>query len=243
MVWLFFSLFLIFVVRINTCGKARQQCFDTLVERYTSDWIPVLPQLKAQNPAYFNFCFCLMKVKSFNEIITSTQNATSTNTSKWVSFLNLSEANVNVKSEPNRNCNNSLIVVTLTVFFTAIFLVGVGELLLPRMFSIVTLLVIAGGFYAATLGSLYVAANSCPGPTYLQQVDTVRNLIIACACMLVIASVYNGFVLFQRRHPQPQRCCRSIIDYEDENKDKKKRSNNQLSIPLNPTASAASLIP
>ena len=46
--------------------------------------------------------------------------------------------------------------------------------------------------------------------------DTVRNLIIACAAMLVLVTLFDSFVLFQRRHPNEKRRARAIIQYEDE---------------------------
>ncbi len=104
----------------------------------------------------------------------------------------------------------------MAVFFTALFLVIVGEILIPRIFTVFVLLFCALGFYTATLASLYVAQSVCPGATYLQTVDTVRNLIIACGAMLLIALVFDSFVLFQRRKENHKRSLRAIIQYEDE---------------------------
>jgi uncharacterized membrane protein len=129
------------------------------------------------------------KVNSFDEVLTAIPNPNATTNA--VAFSNLTKSNVNINKEPNRNCNTSLLAVTLVVFFTALFLVIVGEILVPRIVSVVILLVCACAFYAGTIASLYVAANACPGATYLETVDTVRNLIIACAAMLFIVMVFD----------------------------------------------------
>jgi hypothetical protein len=157
-----------------------------------------------------------MKIRSFDEVGTLTHPATAANVSRRVSFQNLTQDNVNLPSEPARTCDNSLLVVSLVVFFTALFMVVVGEVLVPRLVSIVTLLVCAAAFYAGTLGTLYAAANACPGAQYLQTVDTVRNLIIACAAMLFIVALFDIFILYQRRNANEKRRLRAIIQYEDE---------------------------
>ncbi len=51
---------------------------------------------------------------------------------------------------------------------------------------------------------------------YLETVDTVRNLIIACAAMLLIVAIFDTFILCQRRHDNKARLGRSCIQYEDE---------------------------
>jgi hypothetical protein len=50
---------------VDQCGAMRLKCFDALIERYTGNFLPVLPQFRALNPVYFQFCYCLMKVCGF----------------------------------------------------------------------------------------------------------------------------------------------------------------------------------
>ncbi len=156
---------------------ARRQCLDALAERYTGKWLPLAPELVALNPAYYQFCFCIIKMNSWDEVETLTHVANSTNISARVKFVNLTQANVKINSEPGRTCDNSLVLVSLVVFFTALFLVLVGEIILPRLVSIVTLLICAGAFYAGTLGSLYVAASACPG-AQVRRIDSVLFLFL-----------------------------------------------------------------
>jgi hypothetical protein len=51
---------------------------------------------------------------------------------------------------------------------------------------------------------------------YLETVDTVRNLIIACAAMLALVALFDSFILYQRRRPNEKRMGRALIQYEDE---------------------------
>lgn len=139
---------------------------------------------------------CAQKVNSFDEVETSTHPATASNVSRRVNFFNLTERDVNISKEPNRNCNTSLLAVTLVVFFTALFLVIVGEVLIARIVTVIVLLICALGFYAGTLASLYIASSVCPGAEYLQTVDTVRNLIIACGGMLFLVLIFDRYAVF-----------------------------------------------
>jgi hypothetical protein len=163
-----------FSMGVSVCGPARQRCFDTLVVRYSNKWLPLLPELVALNPAYYQFCYCIMKIATFDEVETLTHPATASNISMRVQFTNLTQASVDVALEPSRTCDNSLLVVSLVVFFTALFMVVIGEILVPRLVSIIVLLTCAAAFYAGTLGTLYAAANACPGA----QVSFCRHVVV-----------------------------------------------------------------
>lgn len=93
------------------------RCYDALVERYTEKFLPIQPTFRALNPVYFQFCYCLMKVNTFDEVDLSTKPANATNVTKRVNFFNLTQSNVDNSKEPGRNCNNRLLVVQLVVFF------------------------------------------------------------------------------------------------------------------------------
>ncbi len=179
-----------FQMGINVCGPARRQCFDTLVVRYFDKWTPLLPELVALKPNYFQFCYCIMKIRTFDEVQTLTHPATAANVSKRVNFLNLTQANVDLANEPGRTCDNSLLVVSLVVFFTALFMVVVGEILVPRLVSIITLLICAAAFYAGTLGTLYAAANACPGAQV-----TVCASFLLCSLSLPPKSICKQWTL------------------------------------------------
>ncbi len=74
------------------------RCFDGLVERYTGKFKPIVPEFRALNPVYFQFCYCLMKVNSFDEVETSAHPATARNVSRRVNFYNLTQNNVDTGS-------------------------------------------------------------------------------------------------------------------------------------------------
>lgn len=56
----------------------------------------------------------------------------------------------------------------LNALCQALFLIVVGEILLPRIVTVIVLLVCALLFYVGTLVSLYLSSSSCPGAEYLQ---------------------------------------------------------------------------
>lgn len=68
--------------------------FSGQVERYTGNFFPVRPEFKALNPVFFNFCYCLMKVNSFDEVGFSSRPANATNVTRRVDFFNLTQFNV-----------------------------------------------------------------------------------------------------------------------------------------------------
>lgn len=120
----------------TSCATPRRQCYDGITQKAATgsiQFIPILPQMQAAYSVYYQYCFCLMKVDTFNQ-------------TQQIGLTNLTQANVNLSSEPGATCDNSLLVVTLVCFFTAMLLVLAGEILLPRVVSVIVIFIVSKQF-------------------------------------------------------------------------------------------------
>jgi hypothetical protein len=139
---------------------------------------PTGPYSLAMNYSWENaYCYCLMKIKTQTDV--TAQN-----------FLNLTHNDVDLYSEPEPTCNESLTVLLIILFASGTVLVGVGEITLANRRAAILLLVSVSVYYAITIGSMFGARTSCPGVVYEQKIYVVLYLCIAGYAVAVCGLIY-----------------------------------------------------